>query len=78
VRRSQRFVVRIGVQVLRRGSAKAIMSEDTHTLVVNAHGALLPLAMIVQPGEELTLRHLISREEKQIRVVRLVEKQTSP
>jgi hypothetical protein len=56
-------------------AARDIISEDTHTCVVNAHGALLPLAMTVRPGDALTLKHLMSREEKQIRVVRVTEEE---
>jgi len=75
VRRSQRVVARIGVSVVRHDPARDIISEDTHTCVVNAHGALLPLAMTVRPGDALTLKHLMSREEKQIRVVRVTEEE---
>ena len=76
-RRSQRVVARIRVKVLRQEDAGDIMSEDTHTVVVNAHGALLSLAMLVLPGESLTLENSMSRERKQIRVVRVGEKQAS-
>jgi hypothetical protein len=78
VRRSQRVVVRIGVKVLHREDAGDLLSEDTHTLVVNAHGALLPLAMIVRTGDPLILRHLMSSEEKQVRVIRVDEEQIVP
>jgi hypothetical protein len=77
-RRSQRVVVRIGVKVLHREDAGGIMSENTHTLVVNAHGALLPLAMMVRTGDPLILKHLMSSEEKQVRVVRVDEEQIIP
>lgn len=49
------------------------MSEVSHTLVVNAHGALIHLVMKVQPNELLLIKHLISGEEKHSRVVRIVE-----
>jgi hypothetical protein len=54
------------------------VSEDTHTLIVNAHGALLSLAMIVQQGDALALKNLISSEEKEVRVVRVTDQQTNP
>ena len=47
-RRSQRVVARIRVKVIRRDESEGTFSEDTHTLVVNAHGALLMLAMKVR------------------------------
>lgn len=75
VRRSQRVVARIRVSVVRNDAGRDIISEDTHTFVVNAHGALLPLAMMVRPGDALTLKHLMSREEKPIRVVRVTEEE---
>ena len=75
VRRSQRVVVLIRVCVIRHDAGREITSEDTHTVVVNAHGALLPLAMMVRAGDALTLQHLMSREEKQIRVVRVTEEE---
>jgi hypothetical protein len=74
-RRSQRVVTRLRVKVLRHEGAHDILSEDTHTLVVNAHGALLRLAMIVRRGDVLTLKNSMSHEEKEIRVVRVDEKQ---
>ena len=73
-RRSQRVVARVRVRVIRRGSDDAAMSEDTHTLVINAHGALITLAMIVHPREVLFIRNLGSGHEQVIRVVRLGEK----
>jgi hypothetical protein len=75
VRRSQRVAARIHVSVVRSEAGREIISEDTHTLVVNAHGALLPLAMMVRSGDALILKHLMSREEKPIRVVRVIEEE---
>ncbi|MGB2887623.1 MAG: hypothetical protein WBC04_08015 [Candidatus Acidiferrales bacterium] len=49
------------------------MSEATHSLVVNAHGALIALAMSVQPDEKLVVKNWNSAEERECRVVRLSE-----
>ena len=68
-RRSQRVVARIRVQVRRQTDNDGFMSEVSHTLVVNAHGALIRLAMKVQASELLAIKHLNSGEEKQGRVV---------
>jgi hypothetical protein len=75
VRRSQRVAARIRVSVVRNHAGRDTISEDTYTFVVNAHGALLPLAMIVRPGDALILKHLMSKEEKQIRVVSVTEEE---
>jgi len=45
------------------------MSEVSHTLVVNAHGALIALAMKVQPNELLAVKNGDSTEERKSRVV---------
>lgn len=66
VRRSQRVVARLRVKVL---CPNDVPSEETHTLVVSAHGALLRLAMIVSPGDLLTLKNVMSNEEREVRVV---------
>jgi hypothetical protein len=70
-RRSQRVVARIRVQVQRQTDADGFMSEVSHTLVVNAHGALIRLLMKVQASEPLAIKHLGSGEETQSRVVRV-------
>lgn len=78
LRRSERVVARIRIKVSRREDGGSVFSEDTQTLVVNAHGALLALAMTVRPGDPLTLKNAMSSEEKQVRVVRVGEKQAPP
>jgi len=72
-RRSQRVVARIRVQVRRRADGDGFMSETTHTLVVSAHGALIGLAMKVQPNELLSIKNIVAGEERQGRVVRVSE-----
>jgi len=76
-RRSQRVAARIRVTVTRRGGEDSTLSEDTYTLVVSAHGALILLKMDARPGETLILRNLMSNEEQLIRVVRVSEKEPS-
>jgi hypothetical protein len=72
-RRSQRVVVRVRIIVRRQGDGDGLMSEATHSLVVNAHGALIALAMSVQPGEKLVVKNWNSAEEQECRVVHLSE-----
>jgi hypothetical protein len=49
------------------------MSETSHTLVVNAHGALIGLVMKVQPSELLAIKNMASAEKRHARVVRVSE-----
>jgi hypothetical protein len=49
-------------------------SEETHTLIVNAHGALIPLNTNVAPGQRLVLRNTLNGEEQEGRVVYLSKK----
>jgi len=70
-RRSQRVVARVRVVVRRRTDGDGFMSEVSHTLVVNAHGALIVLAMKVQPNELIAIKNWNSGEERQSRVVRV-------
>jgi|HubBroStandDraft_1064217.scaffolds.fasta_scaffold354678_2 hypothetical protein len=72
-RRSQRVAARIRVQVQRRAEDKGLLSEVGHTLVVNAHGALVSLAMRVQANELLVLKNVTSGEEMSSRVIRVGE-----
>ena len=49
-------------------------AEETHTVIVNAHGALLLLAEPVRPGQLVTLRHLKAGEDRECTVVEVGEK----
>ena len=77
VRRSQRVVARIRLQVRRDTDGEDFMSETSHTMVVNAHGALIGLAMKVQPNELLAITNMTSAEKRYVRVVRVSEKTAS-
>jgi hypothetical protein len=76
-RRSQRVAARIRVAVIRRSGDDSTLSEDTYTLIVSAHGGLIVLKMDTRPGEVLTLRNVMSREEQLVRVVRVGEGENS-
>jgi hypothetical protein len=76
-RRSERVVARIRVQVRKQMDGDGFMSEVGHTMVVNAHGALIRLAMKVQANELLAIKHMASREERHGRVVRIGKEATS-
>ncbi len=74
-RRSQRVLLRVPVLVRGQTENGSSLCEESHTLVVNAHGALIALAMKVQPSQELVLKNWVSGEEQQCRVVHVGQKQ---
>lgn len=67
-RRSQRVLLKAPVVVLARGDDNQIVSEETRTVTVNAHGAMVHLRMKVSLGQSLTLRNLTTGEEASCRV----------
>lgn len=71
VRRSQRVYLSVGVVVVQQRPNGKSHSEETRTLVVNAHGALLLLRMEVALRDLLTLRNVKTLEEMSCRVVDL-------
>jgi hypothetical protein len=68
-RRTQRVVARIQVQVRKQADGDAFVTEVSQTVVVNAQGALLHLALKVQLNDILLIKHLITREERRSKVV---------
>ena len=68
-RRSQRVLLSLPVTVRTEDSPHdASFKEETQTLVVNAHGALIALAGHVEKGQALHLTSRTMREEQQCRV----------
>jgi hypothetical protein len=68
-RRSQRLILRVPVIAYRCQKLGSPFSEGTHTLVVNAHGALINLETKVAVHERVVLKHALSGEERECRVV---------
>ena len=68
-RRSQRVLVSVPVTVITQGADKQPVSEETRTLVVNAHGALVLTRQKVSIGQLLTLKNTKTEEEQACRVV---------
>ena len=67
-RRSQRVILSVPVTVSGQGP-KAPFSEETKTLVVNAHGALVTLAAKVSQGQQLELKSVTNPESQSCKVV---------
>ena len=70
-RRSERVMLQIPVKVLAETADRAQVEEDTHTLVVNAHGGLLRLKAELLVGQPVVLVNPQSGMEQSCRVVRI-------
>jgi len=68
-RRSQRVYLRIPIAVIAPGADKKMAREQTHTVVVNAHGALIRLDLKVRVGQTIILQNPETSEEQTCRVV---------
>lgn len=67
-RRSQRVILSVPVTVSGTG-AKGKFTEETKTLVVNAHGALITLVAKVSQGQQLELKSVSNPETQSCKVV---------
>jgi PilZ domain len=71
LRRSQRVCLSVPVLVLKEGLGRNHTPEETRTLIVSAHGALIVLQLPAQVGDLLTIKHTKTEEELVCRVVHL-------
>jgi len=67
-RRSQRVLLRIPISVIAQAPDKTFATEETHTLVVSAHGALIQLQLKVRIGQVIIIRNPETDEEQSCRV----------
>jgi hypothetical protein len=68
-RRSQRVILSMPITVRTDGGPQsASFEEDTQTLVVNMHGALIVLAAKVAKGQKLLVKNRSTKEEQTCRV----------
>jgi hypothetical protein len=70
-RRSQRVMLKVSVVVLSQEADNNSVSEETRTVTVNAHGAMILLSSKVSIGQLLTLRNSRTEEEVLCRVAYL-------
>jgi hypothetical protein len=68
-RRSQRIELSVPVVVYRARGEGPQFYENTQTLVVSAHGALITLTDLVAPRQRLLVQNPSSREHLECRVV---------
>jgi hypothetical protein len=71
LRRSQRVCLRLPIIVLREGPGDNVASEETQTLIVNAHGALIQLSLTVEMGQLLGVKNAQTLQQLVCRVVHL-------
>jgi len=69
MRRSQRVCLSIPVLVIKSEPGKPVITEESHTLIVSAHGALVILKMTVKFGDILKIKHKKTEEELSCRVM---------
>jgi hypothetical protein len=67
-RRSQRVILSVPVTISGQ-NPKGQFTEDTKTLVVNAHGALITLVAKVLQGQQLELKSVTNPEPQSCKVV---------
>jgi PilZ domain-containing protein len=71
-RRSQRVILSLRIIVRTEDGPKgASFEEETHTLIVNAHGALIALKSKVAKGQKLRLTNRATKAEQVCRVANL-------
>jgi PilZ domain len=68
-RRSMRVLLSVPIRVTGKTAAKEDFEEQTRTLVVNAHGALISLQAPVAANQHLTVQHKATNESRECRVV---------
>lgn len=72
-RRSQRILLRIQIKVTAKFADGMSIAEDTTTLEVNAHGALIALAMKVRTDQKIVVRNYGTAKEQECQVVNIRE-----
>lgn len=68
-RRSMRVLLSLPIVVTGKNHRNEDFQEETKTLVVNAHGALIALAAPVAPGQQIALQNKATHESRACRVV---------
>ncbi|MCL4522958.1 MAG: PilZ domain-containing protein [Acidobacteria bacterium] len=68
-RRSHRLLLRVPVRVQGKDLQQKSFTEETHTLVVSAHGGLIVLAAALPMGGHLLLINKVTDEQEEAMVV---------
>lgn len=70
-RRSMRVLLSVPITVSGKNTSNQDFEEETRTLVVNAHGALISLAARVAAAQEVTLANKATKNTQKCRIVYL-------
>ncbi len=68
-RRSQRVLMQVGIVVCGADTMNRKFEEETETLSINAHGALILLGAKVAGGTKVVVKHKRTNEEQECSVV---------
>jgi hypothetical protein len=68
-RRSQRVLMQVGVRIRGTDAESKAFSEETATLAINAHGALVLMQARITSGSKVHLFHNRTQEEQECHVV---------
>jgi hypothetical protein len=68
-RRSQRVLMQVGVRIRGTDAESKAFSEETATLAINAHGALVLMQARITSGSKVQLFHNRTQEEQECYVV---------
>jgi hypothetical protein len=68
-RRSQRVLMQVAVRISGQDSQGKPIDEETETLAINAHGALVLLQTRLTSGSKVLLQHKRTEEEQECHVV---------
>ncbi len=67
-RRSQRLFIQVPVIVEGQRAGKSPFSDTTHTIVVNAHGALVEVSVSLEQGQTVVLQNARTGEKSECAV----------
>lgn len=70
-RRSMRVLLSVPITVAGESADRRKFEEETRTLVVNAHGALIALGMAVANGQKITISNKATQASQECRIVYL-------
>ena len=68
-RRSQRVLMQVAVRIRGKDAQGKDIEEETETLAINAHGALVLVTARVTSGSKVMLQHKRTQEEHECHVV---------
>jgi hypothetical protein len=67
-RRSQRLFLQVRVVVEGKLANKSPFSEETHTIVLNAHGALVEMGLALDQGQAVTMLNVRTSDKTECTV----------